>query len=70
MKGGLLGRPRTITEDTRYRCERLESRNKTAEPAYTVREISYITDTVRELTKKAEAGDTVWVFKVKNRRKW
>lgn len=60
MKGGLLGRPRTITEDTRNRCERLVSRKKTTGPAYTVRVISYTTDTVRERTKNTEADDAVW----------
>lgn len=71
MKGGLLGRLRTITEDTRNRCERLVSRKKTTGSAYTVRVISYTTDTVRERTKKTEAHDAVWfIFQSKNRHKW
>ena len=71
MKGGLLGRPRTIiTEDIRTGCERLGSRNKTAEPAYTVRASSYTTDAVRGSTEKLKLKTpSGLVFRVKSRNK-
>lgn len=71
MKGGLLGRPRTIiAEDIRIICEISEQKENSG-PSYIVRVSSYTTDTVRERTEKLRlTTPSGLVFRVKNRHSW